>query len=74
MTDPLHQFQIHVIAPLFRIGGVQFNFTNASVFMLLIVALVCTVLMPLRQARARALGLQSVGRSGTISSTTWCAR
>ncbi len=44
MTDPLHQFQIHVIAPLFRIGGVQFNFTNASVFMLLIVALVCTVL------------------------------
>ena len=44
MTDPLHQFQIHVIAPLFRIGGVQFNFTNASVFMLLIVAPVCTVL------------------------------
>ena len=39
MTDPLHQFQIHVIAPLFRIGGVQFNFTKASVFMLLIVAL-----------------------------------
>ena len=44
MTDPLHQFQIHVIAPLFKIGGLQFNFTNAAVFMLLIVALVCTVL------------------------------
>ena len=44
MTDPLHQFQIHVLAPLFRIGSLQFNFTNAAVFMLLIVALVCTVL------------------------------
>jgi len=44
MTDPLHQFQIHVIAPLFKIGGLQFNFTNAAVVMLLIVALVCAVL------------------------------
>ena len=40
MTDPLHQFEIHVIAPLFSIFGVQFNFTNAALFMLVIVAII----------------------------------
>jgi F-type H+-transporting ATPase subunit a len=44
MTDPLHQFEIHVIAPLFSIFGVQFNFTNAALFMLLIVAIICALL------------------------------
>ena len=44
MTDPLHQFQIHVLAPLFKIGGIQFNFTNSAVFMLAIVAIICALL------------------------------
>ena len=44
MTDPLHQFEIHVIAPLFSIFGVQFNFTNAALFMLVIVAIICALL------------------------------
>ena len=62
MTDPLHQFQIHVLAPLFRIGSIQFNFTNAAFFMLLIVAVVCAVLYA-AVARAELVPsrLQSVG-------------
>jgi F-type H+-transporting ATPase subunit a len=44
MTDPLHQFQIHVLAPMFKIGGIQFNFTNSAVFMLAIVAIICVLL------------------------------
>jgi F-type H+-transporting ATPase subunit a len=62
MTDPLHQFQIHVLAPLFRIGSMQFNFTNAAFFMLLIVAVVCAVLYA-AVARAELVPsrLQSVG-------------
>ena len=62
MTDPLHQFQIHVIAPLFKIGGLQFNFTNSAVFMLLIVALVCTVLYAaFAKPELVPVALQSVG-------------
>jgi F-type H+-transporting ATPase subunit a len=44
VTDPLHQFQIQVLAPLFKIGDIQFNFTNSAVFMLAIVAIICALL------------------------------
>ena len=35
--DPIHQFHIHKIIPI-EIGGVDFSFTNASLFMALTVA------------------------------------
>ena len=34
--DPIHQFQIHNIAPLFSIGRHQIYFTNSALFMLII--------------------------------------
>ncbi len=37
--DPIHQFHINVLAPL-HIGGVDASFTNASLFMVLILAAV----------------------------------
>ncbi len=58
-VDPIHQFQIHNIAPLFSIGGHQIYFTNSAVFMLIIVLLVSALLI----ATPRALipgRLQSV--------------
>lgn len=35
--DPIHQFQIHKIIPI-EVGGVDFSFTNSSLFMALTVA------------------------------------
>ena len=43
--DPIHQFQIHNIAPLFSIGRHQIYFTNSALFMLIIVLLVSTLLI-----------------------------
>jgi F-type H+-transporting ATPase subunit a len=31
-NDPIHQFQVSKIVPL-EIGGIDFSFTNASLFM-----------------------------------------
>ena len=76
MTDPLHQFQIHVLAPLFKIGGIQFNFTNSAVFMLAIVAIICALLYAafanadLVPSRLQAAGEVCVPNS----SRTWCFR
>ena len=50
MTDPLHQFQIHVIAPLFRIGGVQLPFAEMST---LVIALAYIGMFVLTSAQAR---------------------
>jgi F-type H+-transporting ATPase subunit a len=58
-VDPIHQFQIHNIAPLFSIGRYQIYFTNSALFMLIIVLLVSALLI----ATPRALvpgRLQSV--------------
>jgi F-type H+-transporting ATPase subunit a len=43
-TDPIHQFQIQKIIPI-DIGGVDFSFTNSSLFMALTVAGACAFLM-----------------------------
>ncbi len=37
--DPIHQFHINVLAPL-KIGGLDASFTNASLFMVVVVALI----------------------------------
>jgi F-type H+-transporting ATPase subunit a len=37
-VDPIHQFQIHTIVPL-HIGGYDVSFTNASLFMVIVVVL-----------------------------------
>ncbi|MCM2291302.1 F0F1 ATP synthase subunit A [Allorhizobium sp. BGMRC 0089] len=35
-NDPIHQFRIHTIVPI-EIGGINFSFTNASLFMVAVV-------------------------------------
>lgn len=43
--DPIHQFQIHNIFSLGKIGDVEFAMTNSSLFMLVIVVLVSAFLI-----------------------------
>ena len=42
-ADPIHQFQIQNIVPLFKIGAAEIHFTNSAAFMIL--ALVLTALL-----------------------------
>jgi F-type H+-transporting ATPase subunit a len=42
--DPIHQFHIKVIAPL-SIGGVDASFTNASLFMVVILAVIAFIMV-----------------------------
>jgi F-type H+-transporting ATPase subunit a len=44
VMDPIHQFHIKVLAPL-SLGGVDASFTNASLFMLVILALIAFVMV-----------------------------
>jgi F-type H+-transporting ATPase subunit a len=44
-ADPIHQFEIHNIAPLFRIGETQIHFTNSSLFMLIAIGLTAALLL-----------------------------
>jgi len=44
VANPLHQFEIHVVAPI-QVGGINASLTNSGVFMLLTVAAVATFLM-----------------------------
>ncbi|WP_299811163.1 F0F1 ATP synthase subunit A [uncultured Roseibium sp.] len=43
-NDPIHQFQIQKIFPI-EVGGVDFSFTNSSLFMVLTVAATCAFLI-----------------------------
>ncbi|HXX08843.1 MAG TPA: F0F1 ATP synthase subunit A [Pseudolabrys sp.] len=43
--DPIHQFEIHDIFPLFKIGETQISFTNSALFMLLAVVLTGLLLL-----------------------------
>jgi len=38
-ADPIHQFEIHNIISLLKIGGVEIHFTNSAVFMLISIGL-----------------------------------
>lgn len=42
--DPIHQFHINVIAPL-SIGGIDASFTNASLFMVVILAVIAFIMV-----------------------------
>ena len=50
-TDPIHQFQIHKIVPI-EVGGLDFSFTNSSLFMGLTVAGAAAFLLVSTQRRA----------------------
>jgi F-type H+-transporting ATPase subunit a len=51
-TDPIHQFQIHKLIPI-DVGGVDFSFTNSSLFMVLTV--VCASAFLVLSTRGRGL-------------------
>jgi F-type H+-transporting ATPase subunit a len=44
LANPLHQFEIHVVAPI-QVGGVNASLTNSGIFMLITVAAVTLFLM-----------------------------
>ena len=50
--DPIHQFQLNPIVPLFTIGGQEFAFTNSAAFMLATVLLVTAFLILPTHGRA----------------------
>ena len=43
--DPIHQFQIHDMAPVMKIGNQTIQFTNSAIFMLVTVALTVALLL-----------------------------
>jgi F-type H+-transporting ATPase subunit a len=60
-VDPIHQFQIHNLVPIFTIGKYQIYFTNSALFMLIIIILVSALLIGATAPRAVIPGrLQSV--------------
>ena len=60
-VDPIHQFQIHNLAPIITIGKYQIYFTNSALFMLIIIVLVSALLIGATAPRAVVPGrLQSV--------------
>jgi F-type H+-transporting ATPase subunit a len=75
--DPIHQFEITKIFPLFKIGAAEFHFTTSAAFMMLAVAL--TMLLMLGATAGRRLvpdRLQSIAEisyefvADTIRNTT----
>jgi F-type H+-transporting ATPase subunit a len=60
-VDPIHQFKINNLAPLFTVHGHQIAFTNSALFMLIIVLLVSALLIGGTASRALIPGrLQSI--------------
>jgi len=59
--DPIHQFRIQNLVPIFTVHGHQIAFTNSALFMLIIVVLVSALLIGATAPRALVPGrLQSV--------------
>ena len=59
-VDPIHQFAIQDIAPLFTVGGRHFAFTNSALYMFIIVILVSALMIAATMPRAIVPGrLQS---------------
>ena len=44
-SDPIHQFEIHSIVPIAKIGGVEIHFTNSALFMVITVAITALLLL-----------------------------
>jgi F-type H+-transporting ATPase subunit a len=58
--DPIHQFEIHDLVPLFTLAGRTIHFTNSAFYMLLSVAVVIALmLLPTRGRRLVPTRLQS---------------
>jgi F-type H+-transporting ATPase subunit a len=76
MADPIHQFEIHNIVTLGRIGGHEIAFTNSALFMAITVVGIWALLVGGSSARALVPGrLQSIAElsyefvANTIEST-----
>jgi F-type H+-transporting ATPase subunit a len=60
-VDPIHQFKINNLAPLFHVGRHEIAFTNSALYMLIIVLLVSALLIGGTASRALVPGrLQSI--------------
>ena len=44
-TDPIHQFEIQNLVPLFKMGAAEIHFTNSAAFMILAVVLTAALLI-----------------------------
>ncbi len=44
-ADPIHQFEIHSLLPLLKVGATEVHFTNSAAFMLVAVALTALLLI-----------------------------
>ncbi len=44
-ADPIHQFEIHSLVPLFKVAGSDIHFTNSALFMLIAVGLTTLLLI-----------------------------
>ena len=76
MADPIHQFEIHTIFPIANIGGHEIAFTNSSLFMVIAVGLIATLLIGMTSSRSLVPGrMQSLAEisyefvASTIRST-----
>jgi F-type H+-transporting ATPase subunit a len=74
--DPIHQFEINKLFPLFKIGSAEFHFTNSAAFMILAVALTMLLMLGATAQRAMVPGrFQSIAEisfefvANTIRST-----
>ncbi|MCP5080155.1 MAG: F0F1 ATP synthase subunit A [Alphaproteobacteria bacterium] len=57
--NPMHQFEVHSIVPI-KLGSIDASFTNASLWMVIVVASVCLLLL-LSSSKLVPSRLQSVG-------------
>ena len=60
VIDPIHQFEVHPIVPL-KIGGLDLSFTNSSLYMMIVLGVVVTIMLIGTSGRALIPGrLQSM--------------
>ena len=76
MADPIHQFEIHNLVPLGKIGGYDIAFTNSALYMAITVAGIAALLVGASSSRALVPGrMQSIAElsyefvADTINST-----
>jgi F-type H+-transporting ATPase subunit a len=61
MADPIHQFQIHKLFTIAKVGAAEIALTNSAVYMIVAVTVICAFLIGTTRARALVPGrLQSV--------------
>src|SRR5215210_6374583 len=54
--DPIHQFEIKNLFPIFRIGATEIAFTNSALFMVLALGLISLVMIGATRTRALVPG------------------